>query len=66
MRLIVQIPCLNEEKTIAQTVKDIPRQIPGIDKVEVLVIDDGSSDKTAQIAKASGAEHIIRLAKQMV
>ena len=63
MKLIVQIPCLNEEKTVAQTIKDIPRQIPGIDKVEVLVIDDGSSDQTSRIAKESGAEHIIRFNK---
>ena len=63
MKLIVQIPCLNEEKTIAQTIKDIPRQIPGIDKVEILVIDDGSSDKTVQIARESGAEHIICFSK---
>ena len=63
MKLIVQIPCLNEEKTIGATIRDIPRHIPDIDKVEILVIDDGSSDKTAQIAKESGAEHIIRLSK---
>ena len=63
MKLVVQIPCLDEEETLASTIKDIPRQIPGIDKVEVLVIDDGSSDKTAQIAKAKGAEHLIRLSK---
>lgn len=60
MKLIVQIPCLNEEKTIAQTIQDIPRQIPGIEQVEILVIDDGSSDKTSSIARACGAEHIIR------
>ena len=63
MKLIVQIPCLNEEETIAQTIRDIPRQIPGIDKVEILVIDDGSSDKTAEVAKKSGVEHILRFSK---
>ena len=41
MKLIVQIPCLNEEETLPYTVKDIPREIPGVDKVEILVIDDG-------------------------
>lgn len=61
MKLIVQIPCLNEEKTIAQTIQDIPRQIPGIEQVEILVVDDGSSDQTSSIARACGAEHIIRL-----
>lgn len=63
MKLIVQIPCLNEENTIASTIKEIPRQIPGINKVEILVIDDGSCDRTSQIAKESGVEHIIRLSK---
>ena len=63
MKLIVQIPCLNEEKTVALTIRDIPRQIPGIDKVEILVIDDGSSDKTAEIAGKSGVEHILRFSK---
>ena len=63
MKLIVQIPCLDEEKTIAQTIKDTPRQIPGVDKVEILVIDDGSCDRTSQIAKESGVEHIICLSK---
>ena len=63
MKLIVQIPCLDEEKTIASAVKDIPRQIAGIDKVEILVIDDGSSDQTSPIAKEAGAEHIIRFSK---
>lgn len=61
MKLIAQIPCLNEEKGIALTIKNIPRRIPGIDKVEILVIDDGSIDKTAQIAKELGVEHIIYL-----
>lgn len=63
MKLIVQIPCLDEEKTIASTIRDIPRKIPGIDKIEILVIDDGSQDKTSQIAKESGAAHIIRFGK---
>ena len=59
MKLIVQIPCFNEEKTLPQTVKDIPRQIEGIDIVELLVIDDGSSDATVEVAKDSGVDHII-------
>jgi len=46
MKLIVQIPCYNEEKTLPQTVKDIPRDIAGIGKVEILIIDDGSIDRT--------------------
>lgn len=59
MKLIVQIPCLNEEKTLALTVKDIPRQIDGIDKVEILIIDDGSTDDTLKVAKEIGVDHIV-------
>ena len=47
MKLIVQIPCLDEAATLPATIADIPRQIDGIDKVEILVIDDGSSDGTS-------------------
>jgi glycosyltransferase involved in cell wall biosynthesis len=60
MKLVVQIPCLNEEAALPLTLAAIPRQIPGIDEVEVLVIDDGSSDRTAEVAKASGADHVVR------
>jgi glycosyltransferase involved in cell wall biosynthesis len=61
MKLIVQIPAYNEEKTIAQTIKDIPRRIDGISEIETLVIDDGSSDATADAAKRAGATHVVRL-----
>jgi glycosyltransferase involved in cell wall biosynthesis len=60
MKLIVQIPCLNEEETLAATVADIPREIDGIDVVEVLIIDDGSSDGTVEVARAAGVDHIVR------
>jgi glycosyltransferase involved in cell wall biosynthesis len=60
MKLIVQIPCFNEEKTLPQTVKDIPREIDGIDKVEILIIDDGSSDRTVEVAKQLGVDHIVK------
>jgi glycosyltransferase involved in cell wall biosynthesis len=61
MKLIIQIPCLNEEQTLPQTIADLPRQVPGIDSIEILVIDDGSTDRTLQVARECGAHHIIRL-----
>jgi len=60
MKLIVQIPCFNESRTLPQTIVDIPREIEGIDQVEILVIDDGSSDDTSRIAQAMGVEHVVR------
>ncbi|NCP18300.1 MAG: glycosyltransferase family 2 protein [Erythrobacter sp.] len=60
MKLIIQIPCLNEEQTLPQTLVDLPRTIPGIDKVEILIIDDGSSDRTVEVARRFGVHHIIR------
>ena len=61
MKLIVQIPAYNEESTIAQTLRDIPKRIDGFTAVETLVIDDGSSDRTADAAKKAGATHIVQL-----
>jgi glycosyltransferase involved in cell wall biosynthesis len=60
-KLLIQIPCLNEASTLPATLRDLPRSIPGIDIIEVLVIDDGSRDGTAEIARANGVDHIVRL-----
>ena len=62
MKLIVQIPCFDEEQTLPAVIRDIPRQVPGIDQVEILVIDDGSSDLTSEVARECGADHVIRFA----
>lgn len=59
MKLIVQIPALNEEETLATAIRAIPRDIPGVSRVEVLVIDDGSTDRTVEVAKEAGADHIL-------
>lgn len=61
MKLVIQIPCLNEEDTLPQTLRDLPRSIPGIAEIEVLVIDDGSTDRTAQVARECGATKVLRL-----
>src|SRR4051812_41373569 len=61
MKLIVQIPCLNEEETLPATLADLPREVPGFDAVEWLVIDDGSTDRTIEVAREHGVDHIVRL-----
>ena len=60
MKLCVQIPAYNEEQTLPQTLAEIPRQIDGVDEVEILVIDDGSTDRTAEVASEHGASHVVR------
>lgn len=60
MKLIVQIPCFNEEHTLPAVVQAIPRQIPGIDEVRILIIDDGSSDRTVAVAQELGVDYIVR------
>ena len=60
-KLIIQIPCLNEAETLPATLAGLPRSIPGIDVIEVLVIDDGSRDGTADVARAAGVDHVVRL-----
>jgi len=60
MKLIIQIPCLNEEETLAIAIGELPRTVSGFDAVEWLVIDDGSTDGTAELAKRLGVEHVVR------
>jgi glycosyltransferase involved in cell wall biosynthesis len=60
MKLIIQIPCLNEEASLPVTLAELPREVAGFDTVEWLVIDDGSTDRTAEVARALGVDHVIR------
>jgi len=61
MKLVIQIPCFNEEKTLPQTISDLPKSIPGIDVIEILVVDDGSTDRTVAVARECGAHHVLSL-----
>lgn len=64
LKLIIQIPCYNEEKTLPVTLKDLPKSIEGVSEIEVLVINDGSTDRTSEVARENGANHIIELGKR--
>jgi glycosyltransferase involved in cell wall biosynthesis len=61
MKLIIQIPCYNEEKTLPVTLKDLPRKLKGFDRVEWLIINDGSIDNTVQTAKKHGVDHVVNM-----
>ncbi|MEJ2609691.1 MAG: glycosyltransferase family 2 protein [Candidatus Thiodiazotropha sp.] len=63
MKLIIQIPCYNEEKTLALALAELPREVPGFDQVEWLVIDDGSIDNTRKVALENGVDHIVGYTK---
>lgn len=59
MKLIIQIPCLNEAETLAIALAELPREVPGFDVVEWLIIDDGSSDDTVSVARKNGVDHVV-------
>jgi glycosyltransferase involved in cell wall biosynthesis len=64
MKLIIQIPCLNEATTLPATLADLPKSVPGVDIIETLVVDDGSRDDTVGVARANGVRHIIRFRRR--
>jgi glycosyltransferase involved in cell wall biosynthesis len=64
-KLIIQIPCFNEAATLPEALESLPRQIPGIDRIEVLIIDDGSRDGTARVAEAIGVDHIVHFPRNL-
>jgi glycosyltransferase involved in cell wall biosynthesis len=61
MKAIIQIPCFNEEQQLPGTLADLPRELPGVDTVEWLIIDDGSTDRTVEVARENGVDHVVRL-----
>src|SRR2546426_3353583 len=61
MKLIIQIPCFNEENQLPATLGELPRAVEGFDRVEWLVVDDGSRDRTLEVARAHGVDHVVRL-----
>jgi glycosyltransferase involved in cell wall biosynthesis len=63
MKLIIQVPCFNEEKTLPRTIADLPTAIDGINEIEYLIIDDGSTDKTVSVAREIGVHHVVHFAK---
>lgn len=65
MKLIIQIPCYNEAQILPKTLADLPKALPGFDAVETLVVDDGSTDETAKVARDYGVDHIVHLSRHL-
>jgi glycosyltransferase involved in cell wall biosynthesis len=65
MKLVIQIPCYNEEQTLPLVLANMPKKIPGISSIDIVIVDDGCTDKTVEIAKAHGVKHIVRHTKNM-
>jgi glycosyltransferase involved in cell wall biosynthesis len=65
MKLFVQVPCLNEEQTLPSVLATIPKQIEGIDEIHILIIDDGSTDRTVEVAREHGVEHFVHHVRNM-
>ncbi|MCH4160335.1 MAG: glycosyltransferase family 2 protein [Bifidobacterium sp.] len=65
MRLFIQIPCLNEEKTLPLVLEKIPRNIPGVDSIELMIVDDGCSDNTVDVARQLGVKHVVKHTRPM-
>jgi glycosyltransferase involved in cell wall biosynthesis len=65
MKLVVQVPCYNEEETLSSVLESIPKKISGIDSIEIVIIDDGCKDKTVEIAKKHGVKHFVTHKKNM-
>jgi glycosyltransferase involved in cell wall biosynthesis len=61
VKLIIQIPCLDEEESLPRVLAELPREVPGFDRVEWLVVDDGSTDRTVEVARGGGVDHVVRL-----
>ena len=64
MKLVIQIPCLNEEEALPRALAELPAAVPGVTRLETLVIDDGSSDRTAEVARLHGADHVVALPRR--
>jgi glycosyltransferase involved in cell wall biosynthesis len=65
VKLLIQIPCYNEAETLPVTLEALPRSLPGVERIEILIVDDGSGDDTVQVARAHGVDHVISLPRHM-